>query len=66
MNLYPLRVWRRDAYECFRVTISVLVALEKSDPIGLEFESNWDTYLYGRRYRTLPDVARKLPALEDC
>jgi hypothetical protein len=46
--------------------ISVLAGLEASDPIGLKLESNWDRYLYRRRYRTLPDLALKLPALDDC
>jgi hypothetical protein len=66
LNLYPLRVWRRDAYECFRLVTAVLATLDKSDPINLRLDSNWGDYLYRRRHRTLPDIARKLPALDDC
>jgi len=65
LNLYPIRVWRRDAYECFRVAISVLAALEASDPIGLTLRSNSEEYWYRGSHRTLPEIMGMLPVIED-
>ena len=63
LNLYPVRIWRRDAYLSFHCVVDALVELERYDPTGFRIETNWGLLDFGDKDDdcvSLCELARRL------
>ena len=63
LNLFPTRVWRRDAYLAIKSMVATLRALESIeglDPTGFRIEGNTESYDFKGGFLTLPQIADAL------
>jgi hypothetical protein len=62
LNLFPARIWRRDAYGVFRKAVEALLALEKMD--RQYFYISQQSFLYQKRHLGLSQILDSLPSYD--
>jgi hypothetical protein len=63
LNLFPLRVWRRDAYLVLAKVVEALLALEEMDRRFVYISQQ--TFLFRQKYSRLGEIVRSLRTYED-
>lgn len=58
LNLFPTRIWRKDAYTIFRKVIQILESFEKLDKPDIQFSHF--IYTYSREAVSLSEISERL------